>query len=837
MTRSKLGRPGLTAILSIFISALAGAQSVRLAEVPFTSFATTGGTLKITPGSAMTLDLGSWSPPAGPSSVQWYHDDIAISGATQAELRLTNLAPSDSGNYRAAITTPLGTTWTANTVAINVQPLPPSGIDDSFTTVALPDESGPGTRSPLAFMPDGRIAIRYATAGGTGIAVLQRDGSLQSQFLLPASNGVLLTTTADGRLLFSRAPHLRAATGEALDFTLPATFDPNTPLEQIDALADGKLLLRQGFTLVRCLADGTQDATFTPIDLEPGDYQRHTVDAQGRVYVSNQRIRPHPFLSDLTEKTASCIRYGSDGLPDTTFIPIGAESVERGRHWAYDLFIRPLDDGRLVVLQRYGSAANIIQLHREDGSLIAGSPLDLGLQYWPPLVDVVRHRLFLNGEKLARVTIHATGFSIDETAYFGFLEAAWRFDFPFLAPTGELYVGTYNVSGAQRAGGGFVRLRQDLTLPSGFAPHVDLVFPIYWTLHAGSDVTLRSQISGDAGLAYQWLALDGQTLPAVTTAAELTIPNFQAQHLGRYQLRVSNAYGSTLSAVFDLLAADRPTTLANLSGRAVPGEGDNALIAGFSATPGAGAGPWLLFRGVGPGLVQYGITQPVSDPELRLFNVAGEQIGDNDTWGPTTNARNRFNAVGAKVGAFPLPTDSADAALERGLHDREPYTVQLVNKGATNGPGLIEIYEATDERKGLRNLSLRARTGPGLATANAGFVLTDYAGFGRPARVLLRAVGQGMQAYGVSDTLNQPRLTLHRADGTVLRQGGPWHREADAAQIRYATPVVGAFPLAEDGTDAAMVAELAPGAYSLTVDSLDPAQLEGVVILEVYLLP
>jgi hypothetical protein len=73
-----------------------------------------------------------------------------------------------------------------------------------------------------------------------------------------------------------------------------------------------------------------------------------------------------------------------------------------------------------------------------------------------------------------------------------------------------------------------------------------------------------------------------QPLPAGPTGSILTIPTFSAANLGRYQVRVSGAFGTVLSGVAELAAngADAPS-LANLSGRAIPGSGENTTIAGF----------------------------------------------------------------------------------------------------------------------------------------------------------------------------------------------------------------------------------------------------------------
>ncbi|WP_221031055.1 hypothetical protein [Actomonas aquatica] len=828
-SRSLLRR--LSLVLALGLTLSTHAQTLRFAETPFGTSTFSGGAFKVAPGSDVSLDIDPTSLPPE-ATVQWFHDATPIPGATATALDLVNLSSADTGNYRVQLTTPLGTSWSRDTLTINVQPLPPSGIDPSFQGNLLPDELRTSQHYSQGFLSDGRPIVAYETASTRRLAVLGLDGSLLHYFDCPSTNGPLLTTTADDRLVFAQAPYLRSSTGEPLDFTLPETLDPTLPLDQALPLADGKLLLRQQNTVLRCLADGTSDPTFTPIVWSNADIRACSVDTLRRLYVWGNATRPHDRWIDELEKSEWCTRYTTDGSIDPSFTGIQADSIYDFKEWDFALHVTPLTDGRILVQQSEGSGANYFQLHSASGELIAGSTTDRLVCLFPPQVDVSRDYLYLFDEQLRRYSITATGLTLKTDAYFGLIEETWRYQFHALAPTGELY--THTPADVNK---GFVRLRQDLTPPTSLAPKAN-AYVAPWDYSAGDTATLAPSTPAADSESYEWIALDGQPLDTAAAAQHtLIMANVSAAQLGRYQLRVTNAYGSTLSPVVALTATDRPTALANLSGRAVPGSGDDVLIVGFSARRQAGTGPWFMFRGVGPGLIPHGITHPVADPALLLFDSTGDEIGDNDSWDETTNMRDRFDVLASRVGAFTLQAGSGDAALERTLPGATPFSLQLVNRGATTGPGLLEIYETTDEPHGLQNLSFRARTGPGDAAATAGFVVRDPAGFDRPARLLLRAVGPGLTAFNVNNTLTAPRLVLRDASGTVIRAAATWHEEADAAQIAYATPQVGAFPLAEDATDAAMLVELPPGVFTMAVESADSSQTSGIVLLEIYLLP
>jgi hypothetical protein len=124
----------------------------------------------------------------------------------------------------------------------------------------------------------------------------------------------------------------------------------------------------------------------------------------------------------------------------------------------------------------------------------------------------------------------------------------------------------------------------------------------------------------------------------------------------------------------------------------------------------------------------------------------------------------------------------------------------------------------------LVNLASRARVGPaGNRTLIAGFVL----GGGQAKRVLLRAVGPALAGFGVSGALPNPRLEVYDAAGLRILQNDDW----DGAETAATAAQLGAFALPAGSRDAALLATLAPGAYTMQV--LGGADT-GVALVEIY---
>ena len=129
----------------------------------------------------------------------------------------------------------------------------------------------------------------------------------------------------------------------------------------------------------------------------------------------------------------------------------------------------------------------------------------------------------------------------------------------------------------------------------------------------------------------------------------------------------------------------------------------------------------------------------------------------------------------------------------------------------------------------LFNISTRATAGTGDATLTAGIVVTGNAS----KRVMIRAVGPGLVPFGLTGTLPAPVLVLTNQSGQTVATASNWSASADAAAIAAASAQSGAFPMVAG--DAAMIVNLAPGAYTAQVTNA--AGATGVALVEVYELP
>ena len=156
---------------------------------------------------------------------------------------------------------------------------------------------------------------------------------------------------------------------------------------------------------------------------------------------------------------------------------------------------------------------------------------------------------------------------------------------------------------------------------------------------------------------------------------------------GVYTAHAGSTAGANGVALLEAYDADasRTTRLVALSARALAGTGDNTLIAGFVIT--GNAPVTLLIRGVGPTLANYGVTGPLADPQLRVFDASGQVLAQNDNWGGGADLQAQFAALGAAPLTSPL-----DAALRITLPPGV-YTAQVSSTDGRTGVALVEVYE------------------------------------------------------------------------------------------------------------------------------------------------
>jgi hypothetical protein len=193
------------------------------------------------------------------------------------------------------------------------------------------------------------------------------------------------------------------------------------------------------------------------------------------------------------------------------------------------------------------------------------------------------------------------------------------------------------------------------------------------------------------------------------------------------------------------------------------------------------------------------------------------------------------------AGAFALPSESPDSAVVLRLPPGA-YTAQISGQDGGTGVALAEVY-ALDAAapEVLLNISTRCYVGTGSSVAISGFVI---AGNG-PAELLIRGVGPGLAAFGLTQTLSQPMISLIDSSNTLIASDAGWGNppvagtSSVAASWRQATVAdmnaVGAFALSAGSSDAALVATLPPGSYTVIVSGVGNSTGTGLV--EVYQLP
>ncbi|HEX2100568.1 MAG TPA: choice-of-anchor tandem repeat GloVer-containing protein, partial [Candidatus Synoicihabitans sp.] len=208
-------------------------------------------------------------------------------------------------------------------------------------------------------------------------------------------------------------------------------------------------------------------------------------------------------------------------------------------------------------------------------------------------------------------------------------------------------------------------------------------------LHAGATpLVTNTGWGGSTALSNAFVQVGAFPLAATSRDAAL----LSTLTTGGYSAHVvssSNATGVTLVEVYDADSPSSPSRLVNLSARTVAGTGAETLITGFVFN--GNVPRTLLIRGIGPTLANFGVSGVLASPRIELhttINNVDTTIATNTGWGGSS----ALSAAFTQVGAFPLPANSADAALLITLMPGA-YSAHVIGVGNTTGVALVEVYE------------------------------------------------------------------------------------------------------------------------------------------------
>jgi arylsulfate sulfotransferase len=202
------------------------------------------------------------------------------------------------------------------------------------------------------------------------------------------------------------------------------------------------------------------------------------------------------------------------------------------------------------------------------------------------------------------------------------------------------------------------------------------------TVHNSSGTIIASNDNWQTDIGATFMEQNGLAPSNPSEAAALLI-NLAP---GAYTVVVTGSnstQGISLAEVYEIPQPGVNSQLTNVSGRGFVGTGDNVLISGFiigdldSAT--------VVVRALGPSLGALGVSNPLSDPVLTIYDSKGAVIATNDNWQDDIYAP----LVQQNGLAPPNPLESAIVLqLPAGS-----YTAIVSGANGATGNALLEVYE------------------------------------------------------------------------------------------------------------------------------------------------
>ena len=199
----------------------------------------------------------------------------------------------------------------------------------------------------------------------------------------------------------------------------------------------------------------------------------------------------------------------------------------------------------------------------------------------------------------------------------------------------------------------------------------------------GVDTTDRVgfDISGTTGVAYAAL-----TVGTTTNLYEINLLTGAATAPTGSTANPAPIATATLGTetIVDIAASVNPgSRLDNISTRGRVGTSNQDYLIGGFITRG-GVSSRILIRAIGPSLSSEGVTSPLPDPALELFDGNGMSIATNDDW--RSSQQEEIEATGL------APKNQFESAILRSLAPGA-YTAVVSGKGGSTGVALVEIYQ------------------------------------------------------------------------------------------------------------------------------------------------
>jgi alpha-tubulin suppressor-like RCC1 family protein len=266
-----------------------------------------------------------------------------------------------------------------------------------------------------------------------------------------------------------------------------------------------------------------------------------------------------------------------------------------------------------------------------------------------------------------------------------------------------------------------------------------------------------------------------------------------------------------------------PTRLYNISTRGQVLTGGDVMIAGFII--GGTAPKTVVVNVAGPNLANYGITNALANPTLRLVRSSDNAtLGTNDDWQAQTHP--------ADVAAIQASGFQPNHPLEPAIIATLPpgaYTAIVEGVGSTTGVALVGVFEVDRPETPLINISTRGKVLTGNDVMIAGFIIQGAAA----KTVVINVAGPNLANYGITNPLANPKLRVVRSsDNATIATNDDWQAQASPADVAaiQATGFQPNHPL-----EPAVILTLPPGAYTAIVEGVNAGI--GVALVGVFAVP
>lgn len=565
-------------------------------------------------------------------------------------------------------------------------------LDGSFDPGTGPD----GDILAAVLQPDQRIIVagRFTMFNGVPhnrIARLNADGSVDSSFGF--TNGInntplALALQSDGRILvggqFTQIDLVQRFNLARLntDGTVDLSFDPgNGPNGMVNAIAiqpDGRIVIGGTFVgfngfarggIARVLNDGSLDPTFDPGVGTGGNVFALALQLNGQIIIGGR------FVQYAGTNRTFIARLNGDASLDLGFNPVPNDWVQA---------LATQANGRILVGGLFtdidGFARNRIARLNSDGS-VDGS-FDPGTGFLGSLTNDATQVRSLALQRFDRVVAGGAFSSYNNVSRDNVVRL-----FSGAAALQNISARAHVFTGERVLIGGFILggAENKTVLIRGIGPSL-AHFGISMAL---ADPTLELHDHTGALIASNDNWKDTQESAIVATGLppsnDLESAILVTLAPGAYTAVLQGKAMTTGIGLMEIYDVDQTVNaeLTNLSARGFVGVGDDVLIGGAIIRGVSSIPARILVRAIGPTLIPPGVTTPLLDPTLSLFDAQGNLIATNDNWRDSQQAE--IFATGL------APADDRESAI-LALLSPGSYTAIVAGKGVATGVALVEFY-------------------------------------------------------------------------------------------------------------------------------------------------